>query len=83
QPLRQPPALHKHTQIPPLLTNQHHQPLLSYIQKPKHQPPKPLTRPTSPFQPPYFLPPTVFPNLQNEITIPKQEIFPPMLTPIP
>ncbi|MEG7378019.1 aldehyde dehydrogenase DhaS [Bacillus subtilis] len=81
--LRQGAGLHKDTQIGPLVSKEQHERVLSYIQKGKDEGAKAVTGGSCPFEEGYFVAPTVFANVEDEMTIAKEEIFGPVLTAIP
>lgn len=75
--LRQGAGLHKDTQIGPLVSKEQHERVLSYIQKGKDEGAKAVTGGSCPFEAGYFVAPTVFANVEDEMTIAKEEIFDP------
>ncbi|MCO4850525.1 aldehyde dehydrogenase DhaS [Bacillus vallismortis] len=81
--LRQGAGLYKDTQIGPLVSKEQHERVLSYIQKGKDEGAKAVTGGSCPFEEGYFVAPTVFANVDDEMTIAKEEIFGPVLTAIP
>ncbi|WP_339190746.1 aldehyde dehydrogenase DhaS [Bacillus sp. FSL K6-1003] len=81
--LRQGAGLHKDTQIGPLVSKEQHERVLSYIQKGKDEGAKAVTGGSCPYEEGYFVAPTVFANVEDDMTIAKEEIFGPVLTAIP
>lgn len=81
--LRQGAGLHEDTQMGPLVSKEQHERVLSYIEKGRQEGAKIAAGGTCPYEQGYFVSPTVFTNVEDEMTIAKEEIFGPVLAAIP
>ena len=81
--LQQGAGLHQDTQIGPLVSQEQHERVLSYIEKEKRKEPKLSRGGSCPFEEGYFVSPTVFADVDDSMTIAKEEIFGPVLAAIP
>ncbi len=80
--LQQGAGLHQDTQIGPLVSQEQHERVLHILKKEKRKEPK-LSRAATPFEEGYFVSPTVFADVDDSMTIAKEEIFGPVLAAIP
>ncbi len=81
--LQQGAGLHQDTQIGPLVSQEQHERVLSYIEKGKAEGAKAVAGGSCPFEEGYFVSPTVFADVDDSMTIAKEEIFGPVLAAIP
>uniref|UniRef100_UPI0034A00032 aldehyde dehydrogenase family protein n=1 Tax=Bacillus licheniformis TaxID=1402 RepID=UPI0034A00032 len=81
--LRQGAGLHEDTQMGPLVSKEQHERVLSDIEKGRQEGAKIAAGGTCPYEQGYFVSPTVFTNVEDEMTIAKEELFGPVLAAIP
>ncbi|NPC93081.1 aldehyde dehydrogenase family protein [Bacillus sp. WMMC1349] len=81
--MRQGAGLHEDTQLGPLVSKEQHERVLSYIEKGSLEGAKIATGGTCPYEQGYFVSPTVFSHVDDDMTIAKEEIFGPVLAAIP
>lgn len=81
--LKQGAGLHQDTQIGPLVSKEQHERVLGYIEKGKSEGATAVVGGDCPYEAGYFVSPTIFKDVEDEMTIAKEEIFGPVLSAIP
>lgn len=81
--LKQGAGLHQDTQIGPLVSKEQHERVLGYIEKGKSEGATAVVGGDCPYEAGYFVSPTVFKDVEDDMTIAKEEIFGPVLSAIP
>jgi len=81
--IKQGVGLQQDTEIGPLVSQEQHEKVLGYIEKGLAEGAELLTGGTNPFENGYFVSPTIFANVQDEMTIAKEEIFGPVISALP
>jgi aldehyde dehydrogenase (NAD+) len=76
-------GLLKDTEIGPLVSREQQNKVLGYIEKGVEEGAELLTGGNNPFPKGYFVSPTIFANVQDEMTIAKEEIFGPVISALP
>ncbi|MFA8438614.1 aldehyde dehydrogenase family protein [Bacillaceae bacterium YX66] len=81
--LKQGQGLEPSTQIGPLVSEVQQNRVLGYIEKGKEEGAELLTGGTNPFEQGYFVEPTIFAAVEDDMTIAKEEIFGPVVAAMP
>lgn len=81
--IKQGAGLQQDTEIGPLVSQEQHNKVLGYIEKGLEEGAELLTGGSNPFAQGYFVSPTIFANVQDEMTIAKEEIFGPVISALP
>ncbi|MGC4378027.1 aldehyde dehydrogenase family protein [Fictibacillus sp. Mic-4] len=81
--IKQGPGLDPETNMGPLVSEEQHNRVLSYIEKGKDEGAELLTGGSVPFEKGYFVEPTIFADVNDEMTIAKEEIFGPVVAAMP
>ena len=81
--IKQGAGLHEDTQIGPLVSTEQQNRVLSYIEKGQNEGAELLTGGANPFNQGYFVEPTIFANVNDQMTIAKEEIFGPVISALP
>ncbi len=76
-------GLDKKTQMGPLVSLEQQNRVLGYIEKGTHEGAEVLTGGTTPNSKGYFMKPTIFANVNNSMTIAREEIFGPVVAAMP
>lgn len=77
------PGLEEETQVGPLVSAKQYATVRGYLQKGKEEGAKAITGGEAKEGPGYFVPPTIFSDVTEEMTIAKEEIFGPVLSALP
>ncbi|WP_054635870.1 aldehyde dehydrogenase family protein [Thalassobacillus sp. C254] len=83
QKIKQGPGLDTNTQMGPLVSDVQQNRVMNYIQKGQDEGAELLTGGRNPFDNGYFVEPTVFAAVEDNMTIAKEEIFGPVVTAMP
>ncbi|RAP74765.1 aldehyde dehydrogenase family protein [Paenibacillus montanisoli] len=81
--IKQGPGLDLETDIGPLVSVEQQQRVLGYIEKGKQQGAEILAGGNNPYRQGYFVSPTIFASVNEEMTIAKEEIFGPVVAAMP
>ncbi|ANX11070.1 aldehyde dehydrogenase family protein [Fictibacillus halophilus] len=81
--IKQGPGLDPETTMGPLVSQEQHNRVLSYIQKGKDEGAELLSGGSVPFDKGYFVEPTIFADVDDKMTIAKEEIFGPVVAAMP
>jgi aldehyde dehydrogenase (NAD+) len=81
--IKQGAGLHADTQIGPLVSSTQQKRVLGYIEKGLDEGAELLVGGNNPFEQGYFVSPTIFANVRDEMTIAKEEIFGPVISALP
>jgi len=81
--IKQGSGIHADTEIGPLVSTEQQNRVLGYIEKGVNEGAELLVGGTKPYEQGYFVSPTIFANVQDEMTIAKEEIFGPVISAIP
>ncbi|MFD3449885.1 aldehyde dehydrogenase family protein [Microbacteriaceae bacterium 4G12] len=81
--LKQGQGLHPDTKIGPLVSDEQQKRVMGYIEKGVEEGAELLTGGNKPFDQGYFVAPTIFSAVKDEMTIAKEEIFGPVVTAMP
>jgi acyl-CoA reductase-like NAD-dependent aldehyde dehydrogenase len=81
--IKQGPGLDPDTTMGPLVSQEQHNRVLSYIQKGKDEGAELLSGGSVPFEKGYFVEPTIFADVDDKMTIAKEEIFGPVVAAMP
>ncbi|MBH0169736.1 MAG: aldehyde dehydrogenase family protein [Bacillota bacterium] len=81
--IKQGPGLDPDTTMGPLVSQEQHNRVLGYIQKGQDEGAELLTGGTTPFDKGYFVEPTIFADVDDKMTIAKEEIFGPVVAAMP
>lgn len=81
--LKQGPGLEPSTQMGPLVSEVQQNRVLGYIEKGQEEGAELLTGGSNPFERGYFVEPTIFAAVEDEMTIAKEEIFGPVVAAMP
>ncbi|PWA08764.1 betaine-aldehyde dehydrogenase [Pueribacillus theae] len=81
--IKQGPGIDANTQMGPLISNVQQNRVMNYIEKGKEEGAEILTGGSSPFENGYFVEPTIFAGVEDEMTIAREEIFGPVLVAMP
>ncbi|MCK6255859.1 aldehyde dehydrogenase family protein [Fictibacillus sp. WQ 8-8] len=81
--IKQGPGLDPDTTMGPLVSEEQHNRVMSYIEKGKDEGAELLTGGTRPFEQGYFVEPTIFADVDDKMTIAKEEIFGPVVAAMP
>ncbi|MBS4214620.1 aldehyde dehydrogenase family protein [Neobacillus rhizophilus] len=81
--IKQGPGLDTNTQMGPLVTEKQQNRVMSYIEKGRQEGAEMLTGGRNPFDSGYFVEPTIFSAVQDNMTIAREEIFGPVLVAMP
>lgn len=81
--IKQGEGLSPDTEMGPLVSEEQHNRVLSYIEKGKLEGAELLTGGTNPYDKGYFVTPTIFADVNDEMTIAKEEIFGPVVAAMP
>jgi aldehyde dehydrogenase (NAD+) len=76
-------GLKEDTEMGPLVSDEQHNKVLSYIEKGVDEGAELLTGGNVPFEQGYFVEPTIFANVDNKMTIAREEIFGPVIAALP
>lgn len=77
------PGLDTSTQMGPLVTDKQQSRVLNYIEKGQEEGAQMLTGGSNPFDKGYFVEPTIFADVTDDMTIAKEEIFGPVIAAMP
>lgn len=83
QKIKQGAGLHADTEIGPLVSIEQQNRVLGYIEKGLNEGAELLTGGDKPFEQGYFVSPTIFADVRDEMTIAKEEIFGPVISALP
>ncbi|MEI5908895.1 aldehyde dehydrogenase family protein [Bacillus spongiae] len=81
--MKQGAGLHGDTEIGPLVSTEQHNRVLGYIEKGVNEGAELLTGGENPFENGYFVSPTIFADVNDSMTIAKEEIFGPVISAMP
>ncbi|MFS0863744.1 aldehyde dehydrogenase family protein [Fredinandcohnia sp. 179-A 10B2 NHS] len=81
--IKQGAGLHADTEIGPLVSIEQQKRVLGYIEKGLNEGAELLVGGTNPYEEGYFVSPTIFANVKDEMTIAKEEIFGPVISAMP
>ncbi|MDM5336831.1 aldehyde dehydrogenase family protein [Fictibacillus enclensis] len=81
--IKQGPGLDPDTTMGPLVSEEQHNRVMSYISKGKDEGAELLTGGSRPFEQGYFVEPTIFADVDDKMTIAKEEIFGPVVAAMP
>lgn len=81
--IKQGSGIHADTEIGPLVSTEQQNRVLGYIEKGVNEGAELLVGGTKPYEQGYFVSPTIFANVQDEMTIAKEEIFGPVISAMP
>lgn len=81
--IKQGAGLNPDTQIGPLVSTEQQNRVLSYIEKGLDEGAELLVGGATPFEQGYFVEPTIFANVRDEMTIAREEIFGPVISALP
>ncbi|AQR76695.1 aldehyde dehydrogenase family protein [Paenibacillus larvae] len=81
--LRQGAGLNADTQIGPLVSEEQQKRVLGYIESGKDEGAELLAGGANPFEQGYFVAPTIFANVRDDMTIAREEIFGPVISAMP
>ncbi|MCM3717514.1 aldehyde dehydrogenase family protein [Fictibacillus phosphorivorans] len=81
--IKQGPGLDPDTTMGPLVSEEQHNRVLGYIQKGKDEGAELLSGGSVPFEKGYFVEPTIFADVDDKMTIAKEEIFGPVVAAMP
>lgn len=81
--IKQGAGLHADTEIGPLVSTEQQNRVLGYIEKGLNEGAELLLGGNKPSEQGYFVSPTIFANVQDEMTIAKEEIFGPVISALP
>lgn len=81
--IKQGAGLDPNTQMGPLVTEKQQNRVMSYIEKGRQEGAEMLTGGRNPFDRGYFVEPTIFSSVQDDMTIAREEIFGPVLVAMP
>ncbi|WP_423798430.1 aldehyde dehydrogenase family protein [Neobacillus sp. SAB-20_R2A] len=81
--IKQGPGLDSNTQMGPLVTEKQQNRVMSYIEKGQQEGAEMLTGGRNPFDSGYFVEPTIFSAVEDNMTIAREEIFGPVLVAMP
>ncbi|MCH1627947.1 aldehyde dehydrogenase family protein [Ferdinandcohnia quinoae] len=81
--IKQGAGIHGDTEIGPLVSIEQQNRVLSYIEKGKSEGAELVVGGTQPYEAGYFVSPTIFANVNDEMTIAKEEIFGPVISAMP
>lgn len=81
--IKQGAGIHGDTEIGPLVSIEQQNRVLSYIEKGKSEGAEILVGGNQPYEAGYFVSPTIFANVNDEMTIAKEEIFGPVISAMP
>lgn len=76
-------GLHRDTEMGPLVSDEQQNRVMGYIEKGIDEGAELLTGGKNPFEQGYFVEPTIFANVEDEMTIAKEEIFGPVIAALP
>lgn len=77
------PGLEEETQVGPLVSAKQYETVRGYLEKGKAEGAKALTGGTPKEGPGYFVPPTIFADVEDKMTIAREEIFGPVVSALP
>ena len=81
--IKQGSGLHTDTEMGPLVSDEQQNRVLGYIEKGLEEGAELVTGGKKPFEQGYFVTPTIFANVKDEMTIAKEEIFGPVISALP
>lgn len=81
--IKQGSGLNQDTEIGPLVSLEQQERVMYYVEKGLSEGAELLTGGTNPFDEGYFVSPTIFANVSDEMTIAKEEIFGPVISALP
>src|SRR5690606_7295141 len=81
--IKQGSGLNKDTEMGPLVSIEQQNRVMNYVEKGLEEGAELLTGGNNPFDKGYFVAPTIFANVQDEMTIAKEEIFGPVISSLP
>lgn len=81
--IKQGAGLHADTEIGPLVSKEQQNRVLGYIEKGLNEGAEIVVGGQKPFEEGYFVSPTIFANVKDEMTIAKEEIFGPVISAMP
>ncbi|MFE8699480.1 aldehyde dehydrogenase family protein [Cytobacillus sp. FJAT-54145] len=81
--IKQGSGIHADTEIGPLVSTEQQKRVLGYIEKGLNEGAELLVGGTKPYEEGYFVSPTIFANVNDEMTIAKEEIFGPVISAMP
>ncbi|EIT85869.1 aldehyde dehydrogenase [Fictibacillus macauensis ZFHKF-1] len=81
--IKQGPGLDPETTMGPLVSEEQHQRVMSYISKGQEEGAELLHGGSQPFEQGYFVEPTIFADVDDKMTIAKEEIFGPVVAAMP
>lgn len=81
--IKQGAGIHADTEIGPLVSDEQQKRVLSYIEKGLNEGAQLVTGGIKPQEQGYFVSPTIFANVRDEMTIAKEEIFGPVISAMP
>ncbi|MDZ5474520.1 aldehyde dehydrogenase family protein [Bacillus sp. 31A1R] len=81
--IKQGSGIHSDTQIGPLVSTEQQNRVLGYIEKGLNEGAELLVGGTKPYEQGYFVSPTIFANVDDNMTIAKEEIFGPVISAMP
>jgi len=81
--IKQGSGIHADTQIGPLVSTEQQNRVLGYIEKGLNEGAELLVGGTKPYEQGYFVSPTIFANVDDNMTIAKEEIFGPVISAMP
>ncbi|PWA10395.1 betaine-aldehyde dehydrogenase [Pueribacillus theae] len=81
--IKQGPGLNTSTQMGPLVSDKQQNRVMNYIQKGQEEGAEMLTGGSNPFDKGYFVEPTIFAAVEDDMTIAKEEIFGPVVAAMP
>ncbi|MEJ9210945.1 aldehyde dehydrogenase family protein [Bacillus smithii] len=76
-------GLHSDTEMGPLVSDEQQNRVLGYIEKGLEEGAELVTGGKKPFEEGYFVTPTIFANVEDDMTIAKEEIFGPVISALP
>ncbi|MED4882802.1 aldehyde dehydrogenase family protein [Bacillus smithii] len=76
-------GLHSDTEMGPLVSDEQQNRVLGYIEKGLEEGAELVTGGKKPFEKGYFVTPTIFANVEDDMTIAKEEIFGPVISALP
>jgi len=83
QKLKQGAGVHEDTEMGPLVSDEQQNRVLGYIEKGLNEGAELLVGGNKPFEQGYFVSPTIFANVRDDMTIAKEEIFGPVIAAMP
>ncbi|MBA4538645.1 aldehyde dehydrogenase family protein [Bacillus aquiflavi] len=81
--IKQGAGINAETEIGPLVSNEQQNRVLSYIEKGLEEGAELVSGGTKPYEEGYFVSPTIFADVRDEMTIAKEEIFGPVISALP